>query len=608
MKKTCIVIIMAAILLMGFTSCHNPLITDTPALTDNTETPTETASTPVETETPVPTPTEDPAVVAQRERDTLEAARKLADGEFYVPLKALADESEKADGDDARCMYIVDSVISKNVGNEDNAVWEMVRTDDANIQLYKEYVEALAAGNTTRTAELAYLENSLTQLEKIIGTILGTELNAVVLNIKSGDGGITIPTTVQCVDTVKSNANRFTDMAALLKQLKGYGIYTIARVTTFQDDMLAEYNSSEHAIRKTDGTIWLDDNYSAWVDAFDEWVQKYNIAVAKEAALIGFDEINFDYVRFPEGRKWGTYYKEYCLNHNITRSDEIIRGFLEEAYEALQPYNVNVSADVFGLVARQWDSEDCLKIGQNWYQIATVVDYICPMIYPSHYSTGWYGFEYPDMNPYGMVKGAMKDSIERISSTAGDCKVRLWVQDFTAKYLYNSDNIYYYGYDQIYGEILAMREFGEFTYSFWNNGINYNPSKYIFPTDTSMYPLATGDYDLIGRTPAGAAKEYLSVMSNINDMNKYMLYILVPMDTRPAEYNEWLTANLPQIQKVKVLGYTVGTYTFINADNTQADIMITVKILADDGVTEITKDVVWKAIKEKSVWKVVPQF
>ncbi|MFA7674111.1 MAG: hypothetical protein WCY62_09715, partial [Clostridia bacterium] len=137
---------------------------------------------------------------------------------------------------------------------------------------------------------------------------------------------------------------------------------------------------------------------------------------------------------------------------------------------------------------------------------------------------------------------------------------------------------------------------------------NYNPSKYIFPTDTSMYPLATGDYDLIGRTPAGAAKEYLSVMSNINDMNKYMLYILVPMDTRPAEYNEWLTANLPQIQKVKVLGYTVGTYTFINADNTQADIMITVKILADDGVTEITKDVVWKAIKEKSVWKVVPQF
>lgn len=608
MKKTCIVIILAAILLMGFTSCHSPLITDTPELTDNTETPTETASTPVETETPSPTPTEDPAVAAQRERDTLEAARKLADGEFYVPLKALADETEKADGDDARCMYVVDSVISRNVGNEDNAVWEMVRTDDANIQLYKEYVETLASGNTARTAELAYLENNLTQLEKIIGTMLGTELNAIVINIKSGDGGITIPTTASCVETVKSNANRFTDIAALLEQLKGYGIYTIARVTTFQDDMLAGYNSNQHAIRKTDGTIWLDDNYSAWVDAFDEWVQKYNIAVAKEAALAGFDEINFDYVRFPEGRKWGAYYQEYCLNHNITRSDEIISDFLADAYEALKPYNVNVSADVFGLVARQWDSEDCFKIGQNWYQIATVVDYICPMIYPSHYSTGWYGFEYPDMNPYGMVKGAMKDSIERISSTAGTCKVRLWVQDFTAKYLYSSDNIFYYGYDQIYGEILAMRELGIFTYSFWNNGLSYNPAKYIFPTDTSIYPLATGDYDLVGRTPGGAAKEYLSVMSNLGDLNKYMLYILVPMDTRPAGYGEWLTANLPEIQKIKVLGYTIGTYTFTNADNTQADVMITVKILGDDGVTEVTKDVVWKAIKEKSVWKVVPQF
>lgn len=207
-------------------------------------------------------------------------------------------------------------------------------------------MEALAANNTEKINELKYLQGSLTVLERVIGIILGTEMNAVVLNIKSGDGVITMPMQAECIKQVQTEPARFGDIGYVLNLFKSYGIYTIGRVTSFQDNTLAKYNEYQHAIKNPDGSIWLDDNRSAWVDPFNQWVQKYNIAAAKEAALAGFDEINFDYVRFPEGRRWGAYYTQYMLLHEGKRSDIIIHDFLKDAYEALEPYNVNVSADI----------------------------------------------------------------------------------------------------------------------------------------------------------------------------------------------------------------------------------------------------------------------
>ena len=614
MKKTCIIILLVLSVMMTMTACQkptetvsqNPSDTIQPSPSDENS-PTETV-TQEPTLTPTPTPTLSPEEIAIIEREQLEAQRKEQDGEFYVPLKPLENNSEKPNGDNIRAMYIIDSVITKNFGSEGQPDWRMVRCDDENIQLYKSYVEALAINDTQKINDLAYLNSNLTTLEKIIGTILGTEMNAVVLNIKSGDGGITIPMQAECIKQVNSETGRFLAIKDLLAQLKGYGIYTIARVTSFQDDTLAKYNGYQHAIKNPDGSIWLDDNRSAWVDAYDEWVQNYNIAAAKEAALAGFDEINFDYVRFPEGRKWGTYYQEYMKLHGETRSDEIIHGFLKDAYEALQPYNVNVSADIFGLVARQWDSDDCIKIGQNWYRITNVVDYICPMIYPSHYTTGWYGFEYPDMNPYGMVLGAMKDSIEKNSAFNDNGKVRLWIQDFTAKYLYQPDSIYYYGYEQIYGQVKALRELGSFSYMFWNNGISYDASKYIFPNDISGYPLTDGDKDPIGRTPAMAAKEYLSVLSSTNNLNQYMLFVLTPIDYRENDYDEWLENEFPVIKQTKILGYTIGEYVITNDNEKSAEVSVTLKYTKGDDVTEIYKTVLWKAVFENGIWKIIPEF
>ncbi|MFA5341438.1 MAG: putative glycoside hydrolase [Clostridia bacterium] len=614
MKKTCTIILLAIAIIITLTACQKPTQTVSPKPSDSVQ-PTQTeqnsetpSAQPTESSSPEPTQTADPLETARLEREQLELQRKEQDKEFYVPLKPLDASQEKPNGDDIRAMYLVDSVLTKNYGIEGQPDWRLIRCEDNNVQLYKAYVEALAINDTLKINELKYLENSITTLEKIIGTILGTEMNAVVLNIKSGDGAITIPMQSECVKQVQTEAPRFSDAAYLIGIFKSYGIYTIGRVTSFQDDTLAEYNNYQHAIKNPDGSIWLDDNRSAWVDAYDEWVQNYNIAVAKEAALAGFDEINFDYVRFPEGRKWGTYYKQYMQIHGDTRSDEIIHGFLKNAYEALKPYNVNVSADIFGLVARQWDSEDCLKIGQNWYRITTVVDYICPMIYPSHYTTGWYGFEYPDMNPYGMVLGAMKDSIEKNSAFNDNAKVRLWIQDFTAKYLYPADAIYYYGYEQIYGEVRALRELGSFSYMFWNNGVNYDASKYIFPQDQEKYPLKDGDKDPVGRSPADAAKEYLSVLSSTNYLNQYMLFVLTPIDARLADYDEWLENEFPSIKNAKILGYTVNSYTITDEEGKKADVSVTLKYTKGEDISEIYGTVVWKAVFENDIWKIYPVF
>ncbi|NLV33248.1 MAG: hypothetical protein GXY21_01760 [Clostridiaceae bacterium] len=236
------------------------------------------------------------------------------------------------------------------------------------------------------------------------------------------------------------------------------------------------------------------------------------------------------------------------------------------------------------------------------------MDYICPMIYPSHYTTGWYGFEYPDMNPYGMVLGAMKDSIEKNAAFEGNAKVRLWVQDFTAKYLYPADSIYYYGYEQVYGQVRALRELGSFSYMFWNNGVSYDPVKYIFPQDQDKYPLKDGDKDPIGRTPATAAKEYLSVLSNTSILNQYMLFVLTPLDARVADYDEWLENTFPIIKSTKILGYTINSYTITDEAGKIADVSVTLKYTKGEDTNEIYSTVVFKAVLENGIWKVYPVF
>ncbi len=623
MRKKIWSIVLIAILLLSTVSCNNnPGLSPSPSNSQNpnetnTQEPTPTASNTenpeptnsVEpTETSSPQPSKDPHELAIEEREALEAQRKEEDGEFYVPLKPLDAPAEKPNGDDVRALYILDAIISKNLGSKDMADWRIDRLEDKNVQLYKEYVIALAEKDYTKINELKYLETSLTVIEKLIGIVLGSEMNAIVFDIKSGDGEISIPVKAEAVLSVQDKSRRMEEVEKFLKIMKEYGIYTIGRVTSFQDNLLASHQDYKHAIKNTDGSIWLDDNRSAWVDAFDDWVQDYNIAVAKEGALAGFDEINFDYVRFPEGRKWGQYYHEYMKNHGGVRSDDIIYGYLAKAYEALAPYNVNVSADIFGLVSRQWDSDDCFKIGQNWYKVAPVVDYICPMIYPSHYSTGWYGFEYPDQNPYGMVLNAMMDSIEKNSAFKDKAKIRLWIQDFTARYLYTADNIFHYRNEQLYDQVRALRELGAFQYMFWNNGVDQYAEKYLFPQNQSEYPKIEPGKDYLGRTPADTARRFLSVLTNPSESTKYLLYVLVPIDSREEHYDVWLEKEFPDLRAIKMLGYNVDSFEITDSDGNEADVTVTLRYNVGDDPEQVYRTSTWKAVKEYNVWKVFPDF
>lgn len=210
MRKSCVTIFLIIAIMLSMTACHKQSPTVTPKPSDSVE-PTQTdsasptpAEQPGESISPEPTETVSPEETARLEREQLELQRKEQDKEFYVPLKPLDKTGQKPDGDDIRALYLVDSVLTKNHGSQEQPDWRFVRCEDANVQLYKTYVEALAANNTEKINELKYLQGSLTVLERVIGIILGTEMNAVVLNIKSGDGVITMPMQAECIKQVQT--------------------------------------------------------------------------------------------------------------------------------------------------------------------------------------------------------------------------------------------------------------------------------------------------------------------------------------------------------------------------------------------------------------------
>ena len=199
-------------------------------------------------------------------------------------------------------------------------------------------------------------------------------------------------------------------------------------------------------------------------------VWDYNIAVAKEAAKLGFKEIQFDYVRFPEGFEK----KADSLVFTKTKDSRVdaIAGFVKYAKSQLEPLGVRVSVDIFGYAASVPAAEG---IGQDFVKISKNVDVISPMVYPSHYSTGWFGVKDPDKNPYATIKGAMLDTHKKLDPI-GSFKpvIRPWIQDFTASWLGKGHYIPY-GNTEVNAQIKALKDTNIEEYLLWNAGNKYSP-------------------------------------------------------------------------------------------------------------------------------------
>jgi hypothetical protein len=245
-------------------------------------------------------------------------------------------------------------------------------------------------------------------------------LNALVIDVK-GDRGF-IPFKVDLPQADEIGAQKLIlvkDMKALLASLKEQGLYLIARIVVFKDDPLAAAKP-QWAVKNRGGGVFRDRERLRWIDPFRREVWEYNIAIAKAAAEAGFDEVQFDYVRFPDNRGAG-----FSQPANEDSRTEAITGFLEAAHKALVPYNVMVAADIFGYVC--WNLNDT-DIGQKIAPILNAVDVVSPMLYPSGYQFGIPNYRNPVQHPYEIVNLSLKRAQERTGVPPR--RFRPWLQAF----------------------------------------------------------------------------------------------------------------------------------------------------------------------------------
>lgn len=539
------------------------------------------ACTKQEPETPIeegPTQEEiDAQELAQKieERRVVEEQRKLDLGEFYVPLPSLTEPNDLVTVE-AKALYVTSNV----AGFEFNL-------DD--IEYYKNYILALS-GTSGQSVDESRLDQ-VNKLEKILGIAEATEINALVIDVKNDEGLVAWNSDIEIVNSVGSNWNSpLKNFDNLMTYLNEREIYTIARIVAFKDPYFAK-NNPDHAIQLTAGGVYKDKSGFAWVNPFDEYIWKYVVSVSQEAALRGFDEIQYDYVRFPDNA--GHYNPiTYFPGRNDRDKDEAIKDFLLFAREALEPYNVHVSADVFGVVTHSWDDKP-EDIGQTWRLIANSTEYICPMIYPSHYGSGFYGYAVPDQYPYEIVRTALLEALERNAAQKDPAIIRSWYQGFTATWV--KGNILYEE-DAIGKQLAAGVELGLNEYIIWNASNTYYPLSFFYEDKINKNVRVEGE-DILERTPEEALKRYLDAQI----FKRYShQYLLTPIDKRSEDYDVFS-------ESIKSTEFVLKNYEILsinkNEDNTYTA-LLNANYSSTQGKATL-ENASFTIILEKDVYKVI---
>ena len=333
-----------------------------------------------------------------------------------------------------------------------------------------------------------YVTSNSTQgakMDELVKFIKDSNLNTMVIDVKDDTGNITMKLNTGNKQ-VDKNTLDIVDGKKLLKKLHDNNIYPIARIVIFKDTKLANEHP-EWTFKNSDGSVWTNGKGDSFVNPFMKEVWKYDIDVAKAAAKAGFQDIQFDYVRFPEGFENQadslTYNKGEYKNSQMSSGDQrvdTITKFLEYANKELKPMGVNVSADVFGYSALV---ENAPGIGQSFPKISKNVDAISSMIYPSHWSNGDFGLQAPDTEPYKTVNRYIQKENSLLDTLGKDKPIsRPWIQDFTASYL-GAGNYIDYDAKAISEEVQALKDNGVNEFLLWNagndytEGVNYNPKK-----------------------------------------------------------------------------------------------------------------------------------
>lgn len=276
-------------------------------------------------------------------------------------------------------------------------------------------------------------------------------LNAAVLHVKDPHGWIRWKSNNHlAIETGAIASNGLVEPA--LKRLKARGIWTIAKLDVFVDHRLVSRHPEMGIRNAVTGAQWLDKNGLGWANPYNRSVWEYNIALGRELADLGFDEIQFDYIRFPSDGDLAAI--EYPPRPGHLSKAACIGRFLESARSALKPSGIIISVDLFGLVA--WKTVD-FGVGQLIESIAPQVDVICPMLYPSHFPAGFLGKQRPGDSPREIMELSLKRLQKRTHR-----RLRPWIQGF------------WYTPQEINAQLNGLEQAHTTSWSVWNPSGNYS--------------------------------------------------------------------------------------------------------------------------------------
>ncbi|TAK57750.1 GTP-binding protein [Patescibacteria group bacterium] len=296
--------------------------------------------------------------------------------------------------------------------------------------------------------------------QPLLDIIDTTEINSVVIDIKDYTGRISFAMKNDAVKNLGSSENRITDIEELIDTLHAKGVYVIGRISSFQDAYLVAKRPELAVRRKSDGGVWKDTKGISWLDPGSTEVWNYLVDIGTEAHKIGFDELNFDYIRFPSDGNM----KDIAYPYSKDRPKPlVIKDFNMYVREKLGDSGAVLSADLFGMTTT---NKDDLNIGQVLENALPYFDYVAPMVYPSHYPTGFNNYKNPAQKPYEVVKYSMDKAVARaVVATTSPLKLRPWLQDFSLGAIYTPE--------MVRAQIQATYDSGLTSWLLWNASNRY---------------------------------------------------------------------------------------------------------------------------------------
>lgn len=301
---------------------------------------------------------------------------------------------------------------------------------------------------------------------QLIEFMRATEINAVVLDIKDATGRVSFLVDDPLVAGTGAPENRIRDIDALITELHNNNIYIIGRISVFQDPYLA-IRYPDWAIRRSnDGDVWKDRKGLSFLSPTSRDVWEYTVALARASYERGFDEINFDYMRFPSDGDISNI--AYPNESGKTRAD-FLEDFFVYLHQEMTASAIPTSIDLFGMVTT---AQDDLGIGQVLERALPYFDYIAPMVYPSHYPPNFIGLARPSSDTYKVVHHAMQAGIQRAQVLAyGPEKFRTWIQDFNLGGTYTAE--------MVRAQIQASEDLGITSWMVWDPGNSYTTAAYL---------------------------------------------------------------------------------------------------------------------------------